>query len=45
MPFEIFFLTLLPLSVLGAQSSLFVSQVELPRSTLGVIGSHDLVVK
>ena len=42
---SVLLLTLLSLSVLGAQSSLFVSQMELSRSTLGVIGSHDLVVK
>ena len=38
-------LTLLPLSLLGAQPSLLVSQMELPRSGLRVVGSHDLVVQ
>jgi len=36
---------LLSFSVLGTQSSLFVSQMELSRSILGVVRSHDLVVQ
>jgi len=36
---------LLPLSLLAAQSSLLVSQMELPRFGLGVVRSQDLVVQ